>query len=708
MKKLLFLLMVLAITVSVNADVVNRYSFDTDVSDSVGAADGVLVGGAYVSGGILVLPGGAHLAGGHAELPTTILDGLVDVSFEMWFNYQNPTSDWHRVFDFGASIPEGNPGAGEGAGNMMYAPRVQAFGFTTHGLTAADDAIQSTRNEDQARGPRIEAGVDAHVICSFNSVTGEMKIYQDGVLVGTQVTTKQIADLTGTTLGIQEAYLGSPHWPDPDTDGTISEFRVYNSPVGIEQAVLNFQLGDSAIQDSVVTDMAPTNGSTNIITNPTLTWSNDGSVTATSYTVYVSNDISELDPNSTPGAAVTSYVSVEPTQGLTALDNEMEYFWRVDTNTASGTIAGPAFKFTTASAEPIVNSITPAAQVAEATEDITIEVSAISTSTGTDAGLSYEWYLGEDVIVGADSNVLVAPAVAGEYFCQVIDGLASTDSGISIVVNPALKAHWDFDGTVEDIAGDLDGTIVGDVTYAEGKVGVSAAYFNANYVADNNIARDGFIELPSMNLDLRAGTTFSVWANPSNAPSNWQRFFEFGSGAPMDNLSFMRFAGTNEFRFSAANGTNEYAGLNSWPAAGIDNNNWQHLVITVDADRNVEFYKNGVQLDRYVAGNDAAWNIGWSTISQAIPYVERTSNFIGKGNWPDALYSGLMDDLRIYNYALSSDDIQELFLSAQPFICTERPVMDLNDDCKVDFADLAVFAASWLECGRFPADKCID
>jgi parallel beta-helix repeat protein len=34
-----------------------------------------------------------------------------------------------------------------------------------------------------------------------------------------------------------------------------------------------------------------------------------------------------------------------------------------------------------------------------------------------------------------------------------------------------------------------------------------------------------------------------------------------------------------------------------------------------------------------------------------------------------------------------------------PALCVNKPSMDVNDDCKVDFADFSVFASQWLTCG---------
>ena len=63
---------------------------------------------------------------------------------------------------------------------------------------------------------------------------------------------------------------------------------------------------------------------------------------------------------------------------------------------------------------------------------------------------------------------------------------------------------------------------------------------------------------------------------------------------------------------------------------------------------------------------------------------------------------GLLDDVRLYNYALTPDDVDLLYQGSEPcepsgFICAESPAGDLNDDCKVNFLDFQILAADWLK-----------
>jgi len=44
--------------------------------------------------------------------------------------------------------------------------------------------------------------------------------------------------------------------------------------------------------------------------------------------------------------------------------------------------------------------------------------------------------------------------------------------------------------------------------------------------------------------------------------------------------------------------------------------------------------------------------------------------------------------------------------SAHKPFCVKYPHMDFNHDCKVDFADFAIMASSWLECNLVPESAC--
>lgn len=58
-------------------------------------------------------------------------------------------------------------------------------------------------------------------------------------------------------------------------------------------------------------------------------------------------------------------------------------------------------------------------------------------------------------------------------------------------------------------------------------------------------------------------------------------------------------------------------------------------------------------------------------------------------------------DLEVITFS----DYYNAIIELEPF-CLEEPAMDFNGDCKVDFADFAQFAQSWLECNLDPESAC--
>ena len=83
----------------------------------------------------------------------------------------------------------------------------------------------------------------------------------------------------------------------------------------------------------------------------------------------------------------------------------------------------------------------------------------------------------------------------------------------------------------------------------------------------------------------------------------------------------------------------------------------------------------------------------------------------------DASYKYLTADFQdISDYLKTKQDAGELevitfsdyynaLIELNPF-CLEEPAMDFNGDCRVDFADFALFTQSWLECNLDPQSAC--
>ena len=71
-------------------------------------------------------------------------------------------------------------------------------------------------------------------------------------------------------------------------------------------------------------------------------------------------------------------------------------------------------------------------------------------------------------------------------------------------------------------------------------------------------------------------------------------------------------------------------------------------------------------------------------------------------------YTGHIDDVRIFNYPLSSIDIALLYTDFVEGVnvCAEYPAHDFNRDCVVNLDDFATVAGDWMSCNIVPT--CMD
>ncbi|UCG60139.1 MAG: hypothetical protein JSU70_11565 [Phycisphaerales bacterium] len=83
---------------------------------------------------------------------------------------------------------------------------------------------------------------------------------------------------------------------------------------------------------------------------------------------------------------------------------------------------------------------------------------------------------------------------------------------------------------------------------------------------------------------------------------------------------------------------------------------------------------------------------------KASAVVERS--YENSGDPPDfPNFNGALDDIRLYDYALSGGEIVQL-------PCTDPPPGDANGDCEVDFLDPAILMSNWLRCDKPAQELC--
>lgn len=373
------------------------------------------------------------------------------------------------------------------------------------------------------------------------------------------------------------------------------------------------------------------------------------------------------------------------------LDKDTVYYWHVDELLDDDTIRGGyIYTFQTELTLPIINAQPQDAIVGEGRNAI-FTVNAEDPLGGI---LSYRWYYDADGVAGGEmalvdgsdyqgttTKTLTVTAIdlsdGGTYFCVVDNGNALATRWALLTVGQ-LIGHWKMDGDPNDATGNYDGTSMGGPVFEAGKVG-QAIFMDGV---------DDYVALPAGFDDFSSGLSLSLWARPTSYGA-WARFFDFGNGSASDNILFARGNTSSQFVLEIYLGN---GGGAVWSPAVLENNVWQMLTATVDPAGNVVLYKNGV-----VVGTGAT----------NIPAVlTRGSNFIGRSNWPqwDAPYAGWMDDLRLYDYALTAQEVADIYLlnAGVESICPQPIEFDLDGDCRFGLTDFAIMAQSWLNCGLYP------
>ena len=151
-----------------------------------------------------------------------------------------------------------------------------------------------------------------------------------------------------------------------------------------------------------------------------------------------------------------------------------------------------------------------------------------------------------------------------------------------------------------------------------------------------------FVTLPSnLALSNYNEITLSTWLNWKGG-KDWQRIFDFGTGTTQ--YMFLTPKTGNYMRFAIKNGGAEQIVQTSQLAMG----QWVHVALTLGSGK-ANLYVNGE------AKASANMTIKPSDFKPS-------KNYIGKSQFSaDPLFNGLIDEFRVYNRALSADEINAVY-----------------------------------------------
>ena len=298
---------------------------------------------------------------------------------------------------------------------------------------------------------------------------------------------------------------------------------------------------------------------------------------------------------------------------------------------------------------PVISSLTATARrIAPA--DTTILQCVASDPDGD--SLTFNWSAKYGELEVADTLATWKATDSTGYFyiqCTVTDkfGGAATDSILIAVGDTsshligAPVAYFPFSGNAEDLSGlNNHGTVNGaDLTINRFGGSNSAYYFNGT--SDN-------IRVPnSANLNFTEAITVSFWMNPGALYTD-RESYPISHGNYENRWKFS-ITSTKKIRWTiktTASINNGIKDLDS-PTA-ITTNQWYHVVGIYDGT-NMLLYVNGALTSQTTFSGAIKTTTIDLMIGQVLPSVS-TSNF-----------KGTLDDVRIYDYALSFEEIAQLY-----------------------------------------------
>jgi len=228
------------------------------------------------------------------------------------------------------------------------------------------------------------------------------------------------------------------------------------------------------------------------------------------------------------------------------------------------------------------------------------------------------------------------------------DGQDSATSGIS-QCKLKMEVYYEGDLTVEDTWGDNHGTRYG-AQPVTGKVGMALDFDG----------KDDHVEVPdspSLNFDLPESFSLEAWFKLSSLPTtSWYAIlskYGAGQGAGYNDLFALYIDTDGKIRFSVRDSAgNNPVAIGSTLA--IDT--WYHVVGVRDVGENeIRLYLNGV-LDATPVTDTTV-----DDISSPRPFLIGNQEHYVAGQPPTLPFHGIIDEVRIYNRALSATEVQDLY-----------------------------------------------
>ena len=219
-------------------------------------------------------------------------------------------------------------------------------------------------------------------------------------------------------------------------------------------------------------------------------------------------------------------------------------------------------------------------------------------------------------------------------------------STIPVFVNPltGLMAAYPFNET--------SGTVAHDVIGNRNASFVNSPSWDATGESGGDVllhpASSDYVQLPAGIVSSLTGNfSISTWFYWSGV-SAWQRIFDFGKSSTTGYMYLTAYNSGSNPRFAITTSTNgNEQGVNGTNV--LTTNAWHHAVVTL-SENTCTLYIDGVSV-----GTNTSMTIHPSDLGNT------ANNFIGKSQFANPYFNGKIDEFRIYNIALTADQVTTLY-----------------------------------------------